>query len=62
MCAWTWCITWALQLPAARGLELQLAVRNLADRDYYVSSHLHVSRWITPARGRNASAALRYKF
>lgn len=54
--------TWALQLPAARGLELQLAVRNLADRDYYVSSHLHVSRWITPARGRNASAALRYKF
>ena len=45
-----------------KALEGQFALRNLADRDYFVSSHLHVARWITPARGRNASLALRYKF
>lgn len=54
--------TWALRLGNGQALEAQFAVRNLADRDYYVSSHLHVSRWITPARGRNAALALRYKF
>lgn len=54
--------TWALRLGGDRALEAQFAVRNLADREYYVSSHLHVARWITPARGRNASMALRYKF
>jgi len=54
--------TWALRLGGDRALEAQFAVRNLADRDYYVSSHLHVARWITPARGRNAALALRYRF
>jgi iron complex outermembrane receptor protein len=37
-------------------------LRNALDQHYFVSSHLHVSRWITPAEGRNASVTAAYKF
>jgi iron complex outermembrane receptor protein len=43
-------------------VELQLAVRNLLDKDYYVSSHLHVSRWITPGQGRSFVLSATYRF
>ena len=42
---------WTQPLGAGRSLELQFAIRNLFDRQYFVSSHLHVSRWITPGAG-----------
>ncbi|MDB5820307.1 MAG: TonB-dependent receptor [Rhizobacter sp.] len=54
--------TYVTKLAAGQSVELQLAVRNLLDRDYYVSSHLHVNRWITPAQGRNAWLSATYRF
>ncbi|MEC4589649.1 TonB-dependent siderophore receptor [Nitrospirillum amazonense] len=43
-------------------LRLQLNVRNLLDRRYYVAAHLHVSRYILPGEGRNVSIAATYRF
>jgi iron complex outermembrane receptor protein len=42
-------------------LEVVLALRNAFDRAYAVSSHLHVSRWVTPGEGRNVSLAATYR-
>jgi len=54
--------SWRKPLGGGRSLELQLALRNLFDRGYFVSSHLHVDRWITPGQGRNAYASATYRF
>jgi iron complex outermembrane receptor protein len=54
--------SWTLPLAGTQSLELQLAVRNLFDKGYYVSSHLHTARWVTPAQGRNWSATASYRF
>ena len=54
--------TWRKPLGRGESLELQLAVRNLFDRGYFVSSHLHVARWITPGQGRNAYLTGTYRF
>lgn len=54
--------TWSQRLDAGRALEVQLALRNALDQRYYVSSHLHVSRWITPGQGRNASVTATVRF
>lgn len=48
--------TWTHRLEGSSGpqaFELQLALRNLLDKRYFVSSHLHVNRWIMPGQGRN---------
>ncbi len=57
-----WTQTWRKPLPAGQSVELQLAVRNLLDKAYYVSSHLHVTTWITPGQGRNVVLSARYNF
>lgn len=36
-------------------LEIVLALRNVFDKAYVVSSHLHVARWVMPGEGRNVS-------
>jgi len=54
--------SWTAKLDGGQALELQLAVRNVFDKGYYVSSHLHTARWVTPAQGRNVSATARYQF
>ncbi len=54
--------TWRQPLAAGRSVEVQLALRNLFDRRYVVSSHLHVSRWITPGQGRNVALSATYRF
>ena len=54
--------SWTQPLGAGRAVELQFAVRNLFDRQYFVSSHLHVSRWITPGQGRNFALSAAYRF
>jgi len=54
--------SWSTKLDGGQALELQLAVRNVFDKAYYVSSHLHTARWVTPAQGRNLSATARYQF
>lgn len=54
--------TWARKLGNGDSLEVQLALRNVLDKAYYVSSHLHVSRWITPAEGPNVSLTASYRF
>lgn len=54
--------SWTTRLEGAQSLQLQLALRNLFDKAYYVSSHLHVSRWITPGQGRNVSVTASYHF
>lgn len=51
-----------MRLAGGEVLELQLALRNLFDKGYYVSIHLHVSRWITPGHGRNLSVTASYRF
>ncbi|TWB23402.1 iron complex outermembrane receptor protein [Nitrospirillum amazonense] len=43
-------------------VRLQLNVRNLLDRRYYVAAHLHVDRYILPGEGRNVSVAATYRF
>ena len=53
---------WIRPLGAGRSVELQLAVRNLFDRHYFVSSHLHVDRWIMPGQGRNFALSAAYRF
>lgn len=54
--------TWRKPLGAGKAVEVQLALRNVFDTAYYVSSHLHVSTWITPGQGRNLSLAANYSF
>ncbi|UXH77572.1 TonB-dependent receptor [Roseateles amylovorans] len=54
--------SWTASLEGAQSLALQLALRNLFDKAYDVSSHLHVSRWITPGQGRNVSVTATYQF
>lgn len=54
--------TWKQSLGEGRALEFQLALRNVFDKAYYVSSHLHVARWVTPAQGRNVSLSAVYRF
>ncbi len=54
--------SWAKKLEGGQSLEVQLALRNLFDKRYYVSSHLHVSRWITPGQGRNVQLSATYRF
>ncbi|MDQ1192753.1 iron complex outermembrane receptor protein [Brevundimonas vesicularis] len=45
-----------------RPLELQFNIENLLDEDYFAGSHVHVSRYILPGQGRNASVSLSYRF
>lgn len=54
--------TWRKRLGAGKSVDVQLAIRNVLDARYYVSSHLHVARWITPGEGRNASLTVNYRF
>lgn len=54
--------TWTQKLASGSAIEVQLALRNAFDQRYFVSSHLHVSRWITPAEGRNVSMTGTYRF
>lgn len=54
--------TWRASTGGASAVEVQLAIRNLLDEKYYVSSHLHTSRWIMPGEGRNAWLTVSYKF
>jgi iron complex outermembrane receptor protein len=54
--------TWRRRLARRQSVEVQLAVRNAFDRQYHVSSHLHVSRWIMPGEGRNVSVTATYRF
>lgn len=54
--------SWRMALPDGRSVEVQLALRNVFDKQYFVSSHLHVSRWITPGQGRNVALSATYKF
>lgn len=43
-------------------LELQVALRNVFDKAYFVSSHLHVSNYLTPGPQRNIYASAGYSF
>ncbi len=54
--------SWTRKLAGGQSVELQLALRNLLDKQYFVSSHLHVSRWITPGEGRNFALTGTYRF
>jgi iron complex outermembrane receptor protein len=54
--------SWRMALQGGQSVELQLAVRNVFDKSYFVSSHLHVSRWITPGQGRNVALSGTYRF
>jgi len=54
--------TWRHALSNGQSVEVQLALRNLFDKHYFVSSHLHVSRWITPGQGRNVALSATYRF
>jgi len=54
--------SWVSKLTGRDSVEVQFALRNLLDKQYYVSSHLHVSRWITPGQGRNVQVSGVYRF
>lgn len=54
--------TWKKPLGGGQAVELQLALRNLTDKAYHVSSHLHVARWVTPAQGRSVQLSALYSF
>ncbi|RYY96025.1 MAG: TonB-dependent receptor, partial [Comamonadaceae bacterium] len=54
--------SWTRKFDGGQSFELQVALRNLFDRQYAVSSHLHVSRWITPGQGRNMQVSGTYRF
>ena len=54
--------TWKKPLGGGQSVEVQLAVRNLTDKAYYVSSHLHVARWVTRAQGRSVQLSTLYRF
>lgn len=54
--------TWRMPLEGGRQLELQLALRNVLDQAYFVSSHLHLASYLTPGQQRNLYASARYSF
>jgi len=54
--------SYTVKLAGTQSLELQLALRNVFDKNYDVSSHLHVTRWITPGQGRNGFVSAVYRF
>lgn len=54
--------SWVKKLEGGQSMQVQVALRNLFDKTYFVSSHLHVSRWITPGQGRNVSVSATYRF
>lgn len=54
--------TWRMPLDGGRQLELQLALRNVFDKTYFVSSHLHLASYLTPGQERNLYASARYSF
>ncbi|MBU1358586.1 MAG: TonB-dependent siderophore receptor [Gammaproteobacteria bacterium] len=54
--------SWTKKLDNGQSIELQVALRNLFDKEYFVSSHLHVNRWITPGQGRNVQVSGTYRF
>jgi iron complex outermembrane receptor protein len=54
--------TWMQKLADGGAVEIQLALRNAFDQRYYISSHLHVSRWIMPGEGRNVNLTATYRF
>lgn len=54
--------SWATRVGTDQTMEIQLSLRNLFDKGYYVSSHLHVARWVTPAEGRAVAVTARYLF
>lgn len=54
--------TWTMPLGGAQAIEWQLALRNAFDRRYYVSSHLHVARWVTPGPERSWVLTGTYRF
>jgi iron complex outermembrane receptor protein len=54
--------TWTRRLAQGGAVEVQLALRNAFDQRYFVSSHLHVSRWIMPGEGRNVNLTATYRF
>ncbi len=53
---------WLTQLGGGNSLEIQATLRNVFDKRYFVSSHLHVSRWIMPGEGRNAFVSVTYRY
>ena len=52
---------WTRKLTGGQSLDVQLALRNALDAHYYVSSHLHVSRWIMPGQGRNVALSATWR-
>lgn len=54
--------TWQTGLGDGRLLELQVALRNVFDKAYFASSHLHLSTYLTPGQERNVYASARYSF
>ena len=53
--------TWRAPRLGPGSLDVVLALRNVFDTAYLVSSHLHVARWVMPGEGRNLSVALTYR-
>jgi iron complex outermembrane recepter protein len=54
--------TWQKPLGGTSSVEFQLAIRNVTDTKYYVSSHLHTNYWIMPGEGRNVWLTMNYRF
>ncbi|ANH67463.1 TonB-dependent siderophore receptor [Mitsuaria sp. 7] len=54
--------SWAMRMSGKDELQWQLSVRNLFDKRYYASSHLHVARWITPGQTRSWTLSALYLF
>jgi iron complex outermembrane recepter protein len=53
--------SWRQQVGQGQLLKVQRALRNLFDANYYVSSHVHVARWVTPAQGRKLALSASYR-
>lgn len=51
-----------VRLSAERTFELQLALRNVLNKDYYAASHLHVTRYILPGEKRSLMLTATYRF
>ena len=54
--------SWRTVLGNGQSFELLVALRNAFDKDYFVSSHLHVNQWIMPGQGRNLYVSGIYRF
>ena len=48
--------------PGAERYEIQLNLKNIADRNYYISGHGSVDNLILPGPGREVQLTLRAKF